>query len=139
VVGIPVNVDGIGIGASLIDSAKLLNVPDIIPIIVSNAANWRDPKCPTLGFLNLRAAMMWKVATLLNPDRGPPETRLALPPDPELKADLTAPTYTMTIGGIKVESKEDIRERIGRSTDSSDAVGLACWCKPEFYIAMGSG
>ena len=55
------------------------------------------------------------------------ERDLALPPDPELLADLTAPRYELRVSGVAVESKEDIRDRIGRSTDAGDAVGLACW------------
>lgn len=137
--GIPTNVDAIGIGSSVVDSAKLLNMADVVPVIVSNAANWRDPKSPLLKFRNQRAAMMWKVRTLLDPERGPPETRLALPPDPELKADLTAPTYEAGVGGVLVESKDDIKERIGRSTDKGDAVGLACWEKPEVVFAVATG
>lgn len=131
--GVPTNVDAIGIGSSVVDCAKLLGVPDIVPVVVSNATGWRDPKIPKIAFVNLRAAMMWNVRCLLDPERGPPETRLALPPDPELKADLTAPTYAMTTSGVKVESKEDIHKRLGRSTDAGDAVGLACW-----YVAPPS-
>jgi hypothetical protein len=34
----------------------------------------------------------------------------------------------MTSGGrVQVESKEDIRKRIGRSTDDGDAVVMAFW------------
>jgi hypothetical protein len=137
--GIVTNVDAIGVGSSVVDSAKLLSIPDIFPIIVSNAAHWRDPKSPILKFRNVRAAMMWRVRTLLDPERGPPETRLALPPDAELKADLTAPLYSATTGGILVESKDDIKSRIGRSTDAGDAVALACWQRAEVFFSMGEG
>ena len=97
------------------------------PVVVSNAAHWRDQRFPQLRFTNVRAAMMWHVRSLLDPEGGKPETRLALPPDPELLADLTAPRYELRVSGVAVESKEDIRDRIGRSTDAGDAVGLACW------------
>lgn len=136
VAGVPSNVDAIGIGSSVIDSAKLLSVPGIVAVVVSNATGWRDPRCPKFQFANVRSAMMWKVATLLNPEAGPEETRLALPDDPELKADLTAPRYTISVGGVKVESKEDIRERIGRSTDAGDAVALACWEQPGAFAVV---
>lgn len=132
--GVPTNVDAIGIGSSVVDCARLLSVPDIVPVIVSNATQWRDPKIPSIKFVNLRAAMMWNVRCLLDPERGPSETRLALPPDPELKADLTAPNYAMTTGGVKVESKEEIHKRIGRSTDAGDAVALACWHRDGMVI-----
>ena len=67
-----------------------------------------------------------------------PETRLALPPDPGLTADLTAPRYELRVSGIAVESKDEIAKRIGRSTDSGDAVALACWHKPEpRFVVLG--
>jgi hypothetical protein len=134
--GVATNVDAIGIGSSVVDCARLLSVPDVNPVIVSNATGWRDAKMPTMKFVNLRAAMMWRVRTLLDPERGPEATRLALPPDAELKADLTAPHYSMTVGGMKVESKEDIHKRIGRSTDAGDAVALACWEVPQAAWAV---
>jgi hypothetical protein len=40
-------------------------------------------------------------------------------------ADLTAPTFEPLAGGIKIESKEDVCERLGRSTDFGDAVVMA--------------
>lgn len=121
------NVDAIGIGKSAVDVAKLMGLTTIQPIVVSEGTTWRDPRVPGIRFMNLRAAMMWNVRALLDPDGGPPDTRLALPPDQELLADLTAPRYGMKVSGIQVESKDDIKKRIGRSTDAGDAVGLACW------------
>ena len=50
---------------------------------------------------------------------------MALPVDPKLHADLTAPTYTVRPGQppkIYVESKADIMKRLGRSPDRGDAV-----------------
>jgi hypothetical protein len=136
--GVPKNLDTIGVGASAYDVAKVMGVPNVHPIIASEKAHWRDPKIPTLKFANLRAAMMWKVRSLLDPE-GPPETRLAIPPDRELLADLTAPRYELRSEGVAVESKEKIRERIGRSTDSGDAVALACWEAPGVAFAVAYG
>jgi hypothetical protein len=49
-----------------------------------------------------------------------------LPDDPELLADLTAPTFEVrTTGGILIESKDDIRKRLGRSTNKGDACVMA--------------
>lgn len=124
---VPINVDGIGIGASACDVAKMAGMTNVRPVIVSNAANWRDARHPQFKFANLRSAMMWKVRSLLDPEGGTPDTRLAVPPIPELLADLTAPRYALRISGVQVESKDDIRARIGRSTDYGDACALACW------------
>lgn len=133
--GVPVNIDAIGIGKSAVDVAAVMGLKNVVPVVVSNSANWSDRRFPQLRFANTRAAMMWRVRALLDPEGGPPETRLALPPDPELLADLTAPRYSMRVSGIVVESKEEIRKRIGRSTDCGDSVGLACWQRPG-YIAV---
>lgn len=126
--GIKTNIDSIGVGKSAYDAAKMMGLADIYPVVVSEATEWRDPKVRAIRFANLRAAMMWKVRTLLDPE-GDPTTRLALPPDPMLLADLTAPRYELRVSGIAVESKDEIKKRLGRSTDEGDAVGLACWEK----------
>ena len=39
---------------------------------------------------------------------------IALPPDPELRSDLAAPTYEVSARGILIESKDDLRERLGK-------------------------
>jgi hypothetical protein len=128
---VPTNVDAIGIGKSAVDVAKATGLRTVRPIIVSESTEWTDPKIRNICFVNVRSAAMWNVRNLLDPEGGPPETRLALPPDPKLLADLTAPTYELTISGIRVEKKDDIRKRLGRSTDDGDAVMLACWIPPE--------
>jgi hypothetical protein len=77
-----------------------------------------------LGFYNVRASAWWGFREALDPSQqgGSP---IALPPDQELLADLTAPTYDTTSGRIKVERKEDIKKRLGRSPDKGDAVVMA--------------
>jgi hypothetical protein len=130
-----VNIDAIGLGKSAYDVAVMMGLQSKVrAIVVSSAANWRDPRFPQLKFANLRAAMMWRIRSLLDPEGGPPETRLALPPDTELLGDLTAPQYKLRLGAVVVESKDDIRERIGRSTDYGDAVALACWERPGYTV-----
>ena len=53
---------------------------------------------------------------------------IALPPDPRLAAQLAAPTWKLRGNAIVIESKDDIRKRLGTSTDDADAVILA-WHK----------
>ena len=53
---------------------------------------------------------------------------IALPPDPRLAAQLAAPTWKLRGNAILIESKDDIRKRLGTSTDDADAVILA-WHK----------
>ena len=68
---------------------------------------------------------MWNLRELLDPAGG---HEIALPPDDQLTGDLTAPHWKMTSAGrVQVESKEEIRKRLGRSTDAGDAVAMAFW------------
>ncbi len=125
--GVRTLIDVIGVGGRTYDAARQLDKCEAVPIVVSQSTTYRDPKIPKIEFMNLRAAIMWHLRLQLDPEGGPEETRLALPPDRELMTDLTAPRYFPRASGIQVESKEDIHKRIGRSTDRSDAVALAVW------------
>lgn len=50
----------------------------------------------------------------------------AIPDDRALLGDLVAPLYGFDVrGALKVESKIELRKRIGRSTDAADALALA--------------
>ena len=77
----------------------------------------RDGK---LSFINKRSAALWIFREALDPGQ-PGGSPIALPDDAVLVADLTAPTFEPTPNGIKVESKEDVCARLGRSTDRGDA------------------
>ena len=79
-------------------------------------------KSGRLEFVNRRAAAWWGFREGLDPNTGVP---IALPPDPELVADLTAPRWELTPRGIQVEKKDSIKERLGRSPDAGDAVVMA--------------
>lgn len=51
-----------------------------------------------------------------------------LPRSDTLKADLTVPHWkVLSNGTIQIESKDDIRKRLGRSTDEGDAVVMSFW------------
>ena len=78
------------------------------------------------GFHNKRSWAIWKFREALDPDQEG-GSQIALPPSPQLIADLTAPTYSPDSKIIKVESKEDVCKRLGRSTNEGDAVVMA-WC-----------
>jgi hypothetical protein len=93
-----------------------------IPFVAFNGANKStSASMGGLKFYNARAEAWWKFREELNPDReGGAE--IALPDDPELLADLTAPTFEVRTSGILIESKDEIRKRLGRSTNKGDAV-----------------
>jgi phage terminase large subunit len=56
--------------------------------------------------------------------------RLALRPDAQLKRELITPTFQSRGGFILVESKDDIKKRLGNSPDKADAVVYANWVRP---------
>jgi len=82
----------------------------------------RDGK---LKFTNTRSAAIWLFREALDPDQ-PGGSPIALPPDNEVLADLTAPTFKVKSNGIQAESKEDVCDRLGRSTNKGDAV-IQAW------------
>lgn len=84
----------------------------------------------TTKFVNKRSAAIWLFREALDPGQ-PGGSPIALPDDPVLVADLTAPTFEPTPNGIKVEPKEDVCDRLGRSTDRGDAVVMAWFEGPK--------
>lgn len=117
----PIHVDVIGYGASCYESLRDKLGDKVIPVNVAEATTWHD-RSGEHRLTNKRAAMYWKLREALDPVHG---DNLALPPDPELLADLTAPHFEVRSSGIVVEPKENLKKRIGRSPDVGDAVALA--------------
>jgi len=72
-------------------------------------------------FKNLRAQAIWQFREALDPEYG---SKMALPPDPELRADLCSFRYTVTQSGrhstVLVGPKDEIKKRLGRSPDKGD-------------------
>lgn len=81
-----------------------------------------------LDLRNVRAAAYWKLREMLDPEaESDVSDQIALPPGRHLRAELCAPTWRMTPGGIIIEDKDDIRKRLGRSPDRADATVMAFW------------
>ncbi len=120
---IHIETDG-GYGAAVYDICKDDGVPLLRPITVNGKTHMRD-KTGELGFANVRSAMWWNMRELLDPSHG---YEVALPPVELLRDDLATPRYEVKRNAIvHLESKKEIRLRIGRSTDYGDAVCLAFW------------
>lgn len=119
----PIHVDSIGYGAAchehLREKVKKLALG--INVACAPAPEAWD-KSRKYKLTNVRTQMYWRLRDALDPETG---DGLALPPDPELLADLTAPRYEVRASGIVVEPKDSIKERLGRSPDKGDAVALA--------------
>ena len=120
-----IETDG-GLGAAVYDILRDGGqVGKLKAINVSAPTLWRDSS-GELAFENVRAAMWWNMRELLDPING---IGVMLPDIPELKRDLSTPRWDDTRRGGKIllESKKEIRKRIGCSTDYGDACCLAFW------------
>lgn len=116
----PIHIDVIGVGASPYDFLKHIN-QQVVGVNVAESANTTD-KSGRLRFFNLRSQLWWQMREDLDPVNN---TGVMLPPVRQLLLDLTAPKWGLSGGKIKVESREDIIKRIGRSPDYGSALILA--------------
>ncbi len=119
-------IDVIGIGAGPYDRLREEKLK-VHPFNAAEGTELKD-RSKELEFSNKRAAAWWNMRELLDPAYG---SNVALPPDDLLTGDLSAPRRgRMTSAGkMTVESKDDIRKRLGRSTDDGDAVVMAFFPK----------
>lgn len=119
----PVVVD---VGGGFGGATLLMFKENGIDCLQFNGANASTSKTKdgTLNFINKRAEAWWKFREELDPNQQG-GSAVALPPDPQLRSDLAAPTWKLTTRGIQIESKDDIKTRIGRSPDRGDAVVMA--------------
>ena len=116
-------VDVIGVGGGVVD--QLREGKRKVEAFNASEASEKTDRSGELRMLNTRSAAWWCLRERLDPAYG---ATLALPPSDTLTGDLTAPHWKVTSSGrIQIESKDEIRKRIGRSTDEGDAVVQACW------------
>jgi hypothetical protein len=114
-------IDAIGIGAGVVDNVRRTGA--VVDAFVASARTELLDTSGELGFINRRAGAWWGLRELLDPDR---HYGVMLPPDDELVGELTTVRWKEAPGSkIQIEAKDDIRKRIGRSTDKADAVVMA--------------
>lgn len=114
---VTVNVDSIGLGASVYQSLRRTAPKWLSVVGVKSSYVSRYPE----KFVNLRDELWWGIAEWL---------RLggSLPKDPKLETELTAVQYSLDPKRrIKIESKKDLKARIKRSPDRSDSLALAIY------------
>ncbi len=119
----PIHVDAIGYGAACHEHLRDRVGRCAIAVNVATAPYpemW--DRSHKYKLTNTRTAMYWQLREALDPETG---DGLALPPDQELLADLTAPRFEVRATGIVVEPKLHIKERLDRSPDCGDAVCLS--------------
>lgn len=122
-----INIDVVGVGSSPYDSCKKMGW-SVIAINGGAAAVDRNGKPITdrtglLRFRDMNAMLAWRLMEALDPQYNP---TLMLPPDPKLKAELCSIRRASIDGGVvSIESKKEIKKRLGRSPDRADAVKYA--------------
>jgi hypothetical protein len=123
----------IDVGGGYGGGTKLRLGDNEIPVRPFNAANGSNErtKDKQLAFVNKRAEALWRFREALDPDQ-PHGSPIALPPDPQILADLTAARWKLTSRGIQIESKDELKkaDRLGRSPDKGDAIVIA-WSEGE--------
>lgn len=116
------NVDVIGLGGGPVDRLReLFPVKRIDDFNAAESAGNAKDRSGELQFANKRAHAWWNLRELLDPAYN---SKVALPPSDTMIGDLTTPKRgRMTSAGkLTIESKEDIRKRIKRSTNEGDAI-----------------
>lgn len=128
--GAPIHVDALGVGGETVGhlEANGMQVEAIAGYDTKSCEGQYDKATGKLRFRNLRAMIYWRFREMLDPVTG---DMIALPRDQKLKADLCAPQWKLTPGGILIEEKEQIKKRIGRSPDDGDAVVYASIVTPK--------
>ncbi|NUO19961.1 hypothetical protein HUU59_10980 [bacterium] len=111
--------DVIGIGAGVAEAAEAQGVP-VVKVVGSERSDKQDAT-GSFGFTNKRTELYWTQRECLSPDL-PIDERHILPRDELLMEELAIPTYTHVVGGkIKMENKDSVKARLGRSPDRADS------------------
>jgi len=111
-----VQVDEIGLGAGVIDRLREMGVEAV-------GVNSARKAAESDKYFNLRTELWFMIKEWV--DHG------SLPDYPKLTEDLSAPQYRFTSRGqYRLEGKDDIKKRIGRSTDFGDALAIALYQPP---------
>lgn len=120
--GIVVDVGG-GYGGDVVTSLKQ-NQIEVTKFDGSSGSIGRAKDGSGRIFENKRAEAWWRFREALNPDQ-PGGALIALPDDPELRAELSSVCFLPDVSRIKLEPKTEVKKRLGRSPDKADAVVMA--------------
>ncbi len=127
----PVHIDVVGWGLS---ATNFLQENNVQTVPVNGAERSLEGTRPhshggtaplasaAMTFFNKRAEIVWRMREALDPTNPNPAY---LPDDTKLRADLAAYRWQFTSSGIKIESKDEMKKKLGRSPDDGDAVCLA--------------
>lgn len=117
-----VKIDTVGLGAGVFDQLDLDDSPcEAFSVESGRKADGDDNE---KQYYNLRAQLHFNLREWMKDGGG-------IVGDPILEGELVAPTYSFDVKNrYKVESKDDIKERIKHSPDRMDALALAVYQPP---------
>lgn len=95
---------------------------------VFSAHSGETAKDSGIPFYNLRAQLYWRLREALHPKSG---LGLAIKRSATVKAQLTAHRWKNRGGKILIESKEEIKERLGSSPDEADGIVMGLGWKDQ--------
>jgi hypothetical protein len=114
-----IGIDVIGVGSSPYDLLVDANA-DVLGINFGEGSEATD-RSGKYRMANVRAECYWGFREALDPEH----SRLCIPPDPDLRRELLSTRWRLSTGRIFIESKDDIKARLGRSPDRADALVLS--------------
>ena len=120
--------EGAGIYSRLSELEKQHQIPNgsVVSAKFSESAKGKKDYTGMRTFANMRAYCLWAVRDALDPSFNLQREPLALPPDDDLVQELCEHNWdTKSNGDIFIEDKDDIKKRLGRSPDDSDALALS--------------
>jgi len=117
-VGSLAGVDSCGIGAGVVDRLAELGL-SVLSINVAERPD--DP----VKFHDKRSELWFMLREALDPDN---PAAISLEKDPDLIAEISSVKFKITSSGkIKVESKDEMKKRLGKSPDIADALCLSLY------------
>lgn len=120
-----VKIDEIGNGSGVVDVLSRSEELEVRGVNVAENATAE-------GFHRMRDQLWFAIAAWLR-EGG------AVEDDPRLLSELVAPTYGFDAQGrAQVESKDEIKQRLGRSPDRADALALSIFEPPERDLGIGT-
>lgn len=115
-------IDTIGEGAGVFSRLMELGIMNVYSFKNSFGAKGLKDKTEARKFYNMRSYTHWAMRDWLDPKF---ESKAMIPPDDELKAQLTEIKYIVRSDGvIQIEAKDDIKKRLGVSPDKSDGLAM---------------
>jgi len=126
-----IGIDETGVGGGVVDRVREVLNSDLDPKgrkgYKVRGLHFGSQAINPIRFFNLRAEMYWNLRERLNPDNEQ-WNRLKIPYDSELINQLAGMKYSFTSNGrIQIESKDEVKKRIGKSPDRADALVIATW------------